>query len=57
MFADFTIDSHHYMLWLSGPNRGEVSLLFNTDLGPEAPIGSFADFLRAYLTDDAALYG
>jgi hypothetical protein len=49
-FADFLIDSHRYVLWLSGRHRGDVSLLHGSE--PEPPIGSFAEFLAAYLADD-----
>jgi hypothetical protein len=46
-FADFLIDSHRYVLWLSGRHRGDVSLLHGRE--PEPPNASFAEFLAAYL--------
>jgi hypothetical protein len=52
VFADFLINSHAYALLLSGPDRGRVCVLFDT---PEPPIGTFAEFLRAYLDDDPRL--
>ena len=55
VFADFLIHSHAYALWLSGVHAGKVSLLFGVDTDPQPPIGSFAEFLDAYLTDDAVL--
>jgi hypothetical protein len=48
-FADYLINSHAYALWLSGPDRGRVCVVFST---PEPPIGTFTEFLRAYLADD-----
>lgn len=54
--ADYLQECWWYALWLAGPFRGQVSLVRGRDDGPLPPLGSFGDFLEAYLDDDARLY-
>lgn len=58
IIADHLQESWWYCLWSGGPWRGCVSLVLGTYSGrdPLPPLGNFADFLLAYLTDDACLY-
>ena len=54
-FADYLLDSHRYVLWLTGTEAGKVAVLVNAN--PQPPIGTTAEFLAAYLADDLVLYG
>lgn len=56
--ADYLQESWWYGLWVTGPFRGQVSLVLGDEGGrdPQPPLGTFVDFLLAYLKDDARLY-
>jgi hypothetical protein len=55
VFADYLQESWCYGLWLSDDRLGEVSLV--TGVGdPRPSIGTFPEFLSAYLVDDPILY-
>jgi hypothetical protein len=58
IIADYLQESWWYALWLTGPFTGSVSLVLGHKDGndPQPPLGTFADFLLAYLRDDARLY-
>jgi hypothetical protein len=57
--ADYLQESWWYAIWLEGPWLGMVSRALGTSTGddPVPPLGTFTDFVRAYLADDARLYG
>jgi hypothetical protein len=58
IFADYLQESYWYGLWLDGPCAGSVSLVLGIVDGeaPLPPVGSFVDFLLAYLTNDSRMY-
>ena len=58
IIADYLQQSWWYGLWLAGPFRGSVSLVLGSERGrdPQRPLGTFVDFLLAYLNDNARLY-
>lgn len=58
IIVDYLQESWWYALWLTGPFTGSVSLVLGHEDGndPQAPLGTFVDFLLAYLGDDARLY-
>jgi hypothetical protein len=58
IIADYLQESWWYGLWLSGRFAGQVSLVLGQADGkdPQPPLGSFAEFLLAYLGDDVRLY-
>jgi hypothetical protein len=58
IIADYLQESWWYALWLAGPFRGHVSLVLGHADGrdPQPPLGTFVDFLLAYLNDEARLY-
>jgi len=58
IIADYLQESWWYALWLAGPFRGSVSLVLGVENGtdPQPPLGTFNEFLFAYLNDDAILY-
>lgn len=58
IIADYFQESWWYGLWVAGPFTGHVSIVLGHERGkdPQAPLGTFVDFLRAYLIDDARLY-
>jgi hypothetical protein len=55
VFADYLQECWWYGVWMSGESQGFVSLVTGTN-DPRAPIGTFADFLSAYLVDGEVLY-
>lgn len=58
VIADYLQESWWYGLWSVGPFAGHVSLVLGREDGgdPQPPLGTFIDFLVAYLGDDACLY-
>ena len=58
IIADYLQESWWYAIWVAGPFSGHVSLVLGRDGdgNPEPPLGTFVDFLLAYLNDDASLY-
>ena len=58
IIADYLQESWWYALWLTGPFTGSVSLVLGHKDGndPQPPLGTVAEFLLAYLRDDARLY-
>jgi hypothetical protein len=58
IIADYLQESWWYGLWLAGPFTGRVSLVLGHEDGrdPQPPLGTFVDFLLAYLNDDVRLY-
>lgn len=58
IIADYFQESWWYALWLTGPFAGRVSLVLGDRVGrdPQPPLGTFAEFLLAYLHDDPSLY-
>ncbi len=58
VFADYLQECWWYQIWISGPLTGKVSLVLGTDdnSDPQAPIGTFSEFLEAYLVDSELLY-
>ena len=58
IIADYLQESWWYALWVAGPFMGHVSLVLGHEDGkdPQPPLGTFMDFLLAYLSDDARLY-
>ncbi len=54
VFADYLQESWWYGFWI-GESPARVSLVTGIN-DPRAPIGSFADFLSAYLVDGPLLY-
>jgi hypothetical protein len=58
IIADYLHESWWYGLWLAGPFTGSVSLVLGHQGGkdPQPPIGTFVDFLHAYLHGDERLY-
>jgi len=58
IIADYLQESWWYGLWLAGPFAGQVSLVLGNEAGkdPQPPLGTFVDFLLAYLNDDVRLY-
>lgn len=58
IIADYLQESWWYALWLTGPSRGQISLVLGQEGGrdPQPPVGKLSDFLVAYMTDDAGLY-
>lgn len=58
IIADYLQESWWYGLWLTGPFTGCVSLVLGHGRGkdPQPPLGTFMDFLLAYMQDDARLY-
>jgi hypothetical protein len=59
IIADYLQESFWYALWLTGPFAGCVSLALGSKDGkdPQPPLGTFVEFLLAYLGDDERLYG
>jgi hypothetical protein len=55
VFADYLQESWWYGLWIGEEGPARVSLVSGIN-DPRAPIGSFADFLSAYLVDGPLLY-
>ncbi len=58
IIADYLQESWWFALWVDGPFRGHVSLVLGSGDGrdPQPPLGTFVDFLLAYLGDDERLY-
>ena len=58
IIADYLQESWWYALWMAGPFMGHVSLVLGHESGkdPQPPLGTFMDFLLAYLSDDGRLY-
>lgn len=58
IIADYLQESWWYALWLAGPYRGCVSLVLGRANGqdPQPPLGTFLEFLLAYLHDDGRMY-
>lgn len=56
IFADYFQESWWYGLWLDDDRCGLVSRVGGGN-DPEAPLGSFSQFLDAYMRDAPALYG
>ena len=56
IFADYLQESWWYALWLGGPFAGQVSLVLGDARDPQPAVGTLADFLVAYLNDDALIY-
>jgi hypothetical protein len=58
IIADYLHESWWYALWLTGPLRGQVSLVLGAADGkdPRPPLGALVDFLLAYMNDDEHLY-
>jgi hypothetical protein len=58
IIADYLQEAWWYCLWLTGPVAGQVSLVLGDKTGndPRPPIGSLAEFLRAYTNEAPSLY-
>lgn len=58
IIADYFQESWWYCLWLSGTLAGCMSLVLGESNGhdPQPPLGTFEEFLIAYLDDDVRLY-
>ncbi len=56
IFADYFQESWWYGLWLDADQSGLVSRVGGGN-DPEPPLGSFSEFLDAYMSDGPALYG
>jgi hypothetical protein len=57
VIADYMQESWWYVLWLAGVHTGCVSLVLGGDPHDlQPPMGSFVDFLSAYLEDAPEMY-